>query len=238
MQLLQCSIFHNLLRTFAALQVLLDILLLTWGASEDYEIVVKTLNCGYFIWINSFVLFRSCHFYNVVSTFINVVKLDIENDNVVSTPSNVVHVKVGTHNVVSTLIWRCPTSRCHISQNTTLKQRWNVCWVDTLGQCLVPSITKKVVAYSDNCDNNHLQPFKYKIFNRAFQYILKVSETCLIWNYFCSNAKNTNKTKQSGQILIWQQIPWFKNIKLLQYSLKFAFLNLLPNSAQITKPSN
>ena len=56
MQLLQCSVFHNLLRTFAALQVLLDILLLTWGASEDYEIVVKTLNFGYSVWINTFFL--------------------------------------------------------------------------------------------------------------------------------------------------------------------------------------
>ena len=136
MQLLQGSIFHNLLRNFAALQVLLDILLLTWGASEDYEIVVKTLNSGYSIWIN----FRSGHYHNVVSTFTNV-----ENDNVVSTLSNVVYVNVEIHNVdstlldvvnfnveicnvVSTLIWRCPTSRRRINQKTTLKQRWNVCW--------------------------------------------------------------------------------------------------------------
>ena len=54
LQLLQCSIFHNNLRTFTALQVLLDILLLTLGASEDYEIVFKTLNSRYSIWINSF----------------------------------------------------------------------------------------------------------------------------------------------------------------------------------------
>ena len=54
MQLLQCSVFHNLLRTFTALQVLLDILLLIWGASEDYEIVVKTLTFGYSVWINTF----------------------------------------------------------------------------------------------------------------------------------------------------------------------------------------
>ena len=28
--------------------------------------------------------------------------------------------------------------------------------------------------------------------------------------------KNINKAKKPGQILIWQQIPKFKNIKLLQ----------------------
>ena len=43
--------------TFTTLQVLLDILLLTWGASEDYEIVVKTLNSGYSIWISFFLFF-------------------------------------------------------------------------------------------------------------------------------------------------------------------------------------
>ena len=43
--------------TFTTLQVLLDILLLTWGASEDYEIVVKTLISGYSIWISLFFLF-------------------------------------------------------------------------------------------------------------------------------------------------------------------------------------
>ena len=91
--------------TFTTLQVLLDIFLLTWGASEDYEIVVKTLNSGYSIWISFFfVLFRSDHFNNVVSTFSNVVRLDVENDNVVSTLSNVVHVNVEIQNVDSTLL--------------------------------------------------------------------------------------------------------------------------------------
>ena len=39
-----------------------------------------------------FVLFRNGHFHNVVWTFTNVVKLDVENDNVVSTLSNVVRI--------------------------------------------------------------------------------------------------------------------------------------------------
>ena len=104
---------------------------LTWGGSEDYEIVVKTLNTGYSIWIFSiwifpdivFVLFRSGHFHNVVSTFTNVVKLDVENDNVLSMLSNVVHVNIEIHNVVSMLIWRCPT----LSQ-TTLKCLLGYCY--------------------------------------------------------------------------------------------------------------
>ena len=42
---------------------------------------------------------------------------------------NVVNFNVDVHNVISTLIWRCVTSRCHINPKTTLKRRWNVCWV-------------------------------------------------------------------------------------------------------------
>ena len=92
-----------------------------------------------------FALFRNGHFHNVVSTFTNVVHINVENDNVVSTLSNVVYINVEIHNVdstlfdvansnveihnvVSTLIWRCPTSRRRINQKTTLKQHWNVCW--------------------------------------------------------------------------------------------------------------
>ena len=133
MQYLQCSIFRNLVRTFAALQVLSDILLLTWRASEDYEIVVKTLNSGCSIWIISFLLFRSGHFHNVLWTFTNVVKLDVEND---STLLGAVNFNDEIHNVVSTLIWRCPTSRRPINEKTTLKQRWNICWGKSISaQC-------------------------------------------------------------------------------------------------------
>ena len=83
-----------------------------------------------------------CFFHNIVSTFTNVVHINVENDNVVSTSSNVdINVEIHNtdstlfdvensnveiHNVVSTLIWCCPTSRRRINQKTTLKQRWNV----------------------------------------------------------------------------------------------------------------
>ena len=50
-----------------------------------------------------FVLFRSGHFHSVVSTFTNVVKLDVKN-NVVSMLSNVAHVNVEILNVDSTLL--------------------------------------------------------------------------------------------------------------------------------------
>ena len=43
-----------------------------------------------------FVIFRNGHFYNIVPTFANVVKLDIENDNVVLTLSKVGYINVET----------------------------------------------------------------------------------------------------------------------------------------------
>ena len=80
-----------------------------------------------------------------------------------------------------------------------------------LSQCLVPSITKKSFLTRWFWDNNHLQPFKCKIFIKVFQSILKSMKTFLIQNYFYSNAKNY-KTKNVEKNLI--QIPQLKNIKL------------------------
>ena len=91
-----------------------------------------------------FQLFENGHINNVVSTLINVVKLDVENNNIVWTLSNVVNINieidnestllnvvnfnVGIHNVVSTPIWDCSMSRRHITLTATLRQRWNVRW--------------------------------------------------------------------------------------------------------------
>ena len=98
------------------------------------------------IFFSFYQLFEYGHIQNVVSTLINVVKLDVQNNNIVSTLYNVVNINVEIgnvnltllkvvnfnvyiHNVVSTLIWYCPTSRNHITLTTTLRQCWNVFWV-------------------------------------------------------------------------------------------------------------
>ena len=92
------------------------------------------------------IFFENDHIHNFVLTLINVVKLDVENNYIVSMLSNVVNINleidnvdltsfkvvnfsVQIHNVVSMLIWRCSMSRRHITLTTTLRQRWNVCWV-------------------------------------------------------------------------------------------------------------
>ena len=125
------------------------------------------MNSVYSIWnIFLFVLFGNCNFLNVVSTFTNVVKLELENDKVVSMFSDVVHVNVEIlnidsmlsdvvnsnvemQNVVSTFIWRCPTSRRRINQKIMMLKCWNVCWV--------AKINRKVSLQ----DYIHLIPNKY-----------------------------------------------------------------------------
>ena len=49
-------------------------------------------------------------------------------------------------------------------------------------------------------------PVPCTVYNQAIK-------TFLIQNHFYSNAKKY-KTKKPGQILLWRQIPEFKNIKL------------------------
>ena len=118
---------------------------------------MKILSPSYSLKLENFILFLNQdliffpngHICNVVSTLLNVVKIDVENDNVVLTLSNVVqfnveiynvvstllnvvNFNVDVHNVVSTLIWRCATSRRHINLKTTLNRRWNVCWVNCI----------------------------------------------------------------------------------------------------------
>ena len=61
----------------------------------------------------------------------NIVHTNVEIDSIDSTFFNVGNFKIDIHNVVSTLIWHCPTSRCHIILTTKLRQRWNVFWVLT-----------------------------------------------------------------------------------------------------------
>ena len=95
----------------------------------------------------SFQLFENGHIHNVISTLINVIKLEVENNSIVSTLSNVVNINteidnvdltffgivnfnVEIYNAVSKLIWHCPTSWRHITV-TTVRPRWKVSWVLT-----------------------------------------------------------------------------------------------------------
>ena len=90
-------------------------------------------------------MFLNGHIRNFVLTLPNVVKIDVKNDNLlrrcltlfnltlknqnlVSMLFNVVNFNIDVHNVVSTLICRCATSQRHISLNTKLNRRWNVCY--------------------------------------------------------------------------------------------------------------
>ena len=60
---------------------------------------------------------------------------------------------------------------------------------DKFIQCLLPSVTKKVISYSLVLEQQPLIALEIKKFIKVFQYILKLIETFLIQNYFYSNAK-------------------------------------------------
>ena len=106
-----------------------------------------------------------------------------------------------------------------------------------LRQCLVPHITKKVISYLLVLRQ---QPF-IALQIQNFHWSISTIYLRIIRNFFNSklflqkSQKNTNKTqKKPGQVLIRQQIPQLKNIKLFQKNLKSAFFNLCQNSTQTT----
>ena len=117
--------------------------LFNWSQSKAS--VVNQMSNIFFLWSSKEFF---CYIKKVVSTLINVVKLDIENKNIVSTLSyvvntnneidnvnltlfNVVNLNDNMQNFVSTLIWHSPASQRHITLATTLRQRWKVSWVLT-----------------------------------------------------------------------------------------------------------
>ena len=146
-----CIIFSNVYITHTMFPFLFN-----WSQSKPS--VVNQMR--HFFWSSkiffcSFQLFENGHTNNVVSTLINVMKLDVENNNVVSTLSNVGNINVeinkvdltlfnvvnfndDIHNVASTLIRHCPMSSWrHITLTAILRPCWNVSWVLT-------NVTKRV----------------------------------------------------------------------------------------------
>ena len=145
-------------KNFAALQIFFYIFLLKWKKKDknfDPNVFFEAQKF-YFVFETrfNFYLLSSGHIHNVVSTLSNVVKIYVKSDNVVSTLSNVVQINVemdnvdsmlfnvvnfnvNVHSVISTLIWRCATSGHDINLKTTLKRRWNVCWVNMMSNQLL-----------------------------------------------------------------------------------------------------
>ena len=83
-----------------------------------------------------------------------------------------------------------------------------------LSQCLVQSITKKVISYLLVLGQQPLRALQYilkyiwKIIIYLKTYVLKSLETFLIRKNDYSNAKKIQiRQKKSRPILIWQQIP-------------------------------
>ena len=65
---------------------------------------------------------------------------------------------------------------------------------------------QKVISYLLVLGQQPLIAFKYKVFIKVFQYILKSLESFLIQKCFCSKAKKNKQDKKTGQIPIYQQI--------------------------------
>ena len=70
-----------------------------------------------------------CYFHTVISTFLFLCYWSHSKGNVVNQTIQLCFYQTFVHNVISTLIWNCATSQRHINLKTTLKRRWNVCWV-------------------------------------------------------------------------------------------------------------
>ena len=76
---------------------------LKWGKNEENleSSIFFEAQKYYFVFESRLIFFSNSHIRNIVSTFPNVVKSDVENHNVVSTFSHVVQFNVEKHNVVS-----------------------------------------------------------------------------------------------------------------------------------------
>ena len=121
-----------------------------WNSTLNVEFIAFNMISFYFLFLFSlsskisfcsFQFFAKGHSHNVVSMLINVVKLNVENNSIVLTLPNLANITVDKCNVDSTLfnvrnfdfdkhifdstlIWRCLTSRRHISLIKTLKPHW------------------------------------------------------------------------------------------------------------------
>ena len=150
-----------------------------------------------------FAFFWKWSYLSLLSTFPNVVKLDVKNYNVVSTLPNVIHNNVerdnvdsalldvvnsnyDIHNVVSTLIKRCPTPLRHINLKTTLKQRWNVYWYGKQPSQLVSEVLQITVL-------RILQAYMKEILQPA--HILKITPSQIFPFEFCESFQTNFFTK-------------------------------------------
>ena len=126
-------------KNFTALQIFLNIFLLKWKKKWRKfwaQCILLSSKILFHFWIKAWFLF---FFQMVIFTTLwkSTLKMALfrrcltlfKSTLFNSTLFNVVNFNVDVHNVISTLIWRCVTSRCHINPKTTLKRRWNVCWV-------------------------------------------------------------------------------------------------------------